>query len=93
MTNTNRISAADFFLNDIGNFADDINFNGETIYALNNKAVILKNNNTGKLHNYNRSDLVNDINFQIDMGIFDNSEVTVENAQRKFVQIRSLLPA
>ncbi|MFI3044527.1 hypothetical protein [Pseudomonas coronafaciens] len=93
MTNTNKISAADFFLNDLGNFADDINFNGETIYALNDKEVILKNNNTGRIHNYNRSDLVNDMNFQIDLGILDNSEVSLENAQRKFVQVRSLLPA
>ncbi|KTB91552.1 hypothetical protein AO073_01380 [Pseudomonas syringae ICMP 11293] len=93
MTNTNKISAAEFFLNDIGNFADDINFNGETIFAMNDKAVILKNVNTGKKINYNRSDLINDLNFQIGLGIFDDSEVTAENAQRKFVQIRSLLPA
>ncbi|RMN25937.1 hypothetical protein ALQ66_00474, partial [Pseudomonas savastanoi pv. glycinea] len=47
----------------------------------------------GKLINFSKSDLEQDITFQMEMGIFDEEEITKDNAQRKFVQVRSLLPA
>ncbi|GFZ62163.1 hypothetical protein PSE10A_46740 [Pseudomonas amygdali pv. eriobotryae] len=91
MSNKN-ITSAEFFLNQFNDYANELSFNGETLHAVTDKSLIMKKSD-GKLINFSKSDLEQDITFQMEMGIFDEEEITKENAQRKFVQIRSLLPA
>ncbi|RMV74538.1 hypothetical protein ALP05_01400 [Pseudomonas caricapapayae] len=91
MSNKNT-TAAEFYLNQFNDYANELSFNGETLHAVTDKSVILKKPN-GKLVNFNKSDLKQDITFQMEMGILNEEEITHENAQSKFVQMRSLLPA
>ena len=91
MINTNS-KIANQFLNDLGNFKNDIKpFNNISVQDVNDTLVILKNEATGKSSNYSKSDLAKSIIFKLDLGIFNEQEVTKENAQSKFSELCTLL--
>ena len=91
MINTNS-KIANQFLNDLGNFKNDIkSFNNISVQDVNDKFVILKNEETGKSSKYSKSDLAESITFKLDLGIFNEQEVTKENAQSKFSELCTLL--
>ena len=91
MINTNS-KIANQFLNDLGNFKNDIKpFNNISVQDVNDSFVILKNEATGKSSNYSKSDLAESIAFKLDLGIFNEQEVTKENAQSKFSELCTLL--
>ena len=91
MINTNS-KIANQFLNDLGNFKNDIKpFNNISVQDVNDTVVILKNEVTGKSSNYRKSDLAESIIFKLDLGIFNEQEVTKENAQSKFTELFTLL--
>lgn len=91
MINTNS-KIANQFLNDLGNFKNDIKpFNNISVQDVNDTVVILKNEATGKSSNYSKSDLAEAITFKLDFGIFNEQEVTKENAQSKFSELCTLL--
>ena len=83
---------ANQFLNDLGNFKNDIKFfNNISVQDVNDTVVILKNEVTGKSSNYSKYDLAESIAFRLDIGIFNEQAVTKENAQSKFSELCTLL--
>ena len=91
MINTNS-KIANQFLNDLGNFKNDIKpFNNISVQDVNDTVVILKNEATGKSSNYSKYDLAESIAFRLDIGIFNEQAVTKENAQSKFTELFTLL--
>lgn len=92
MSNTKK-SLAERYLNDLGNFKDDIkSFQDRTIHAVNDKAFILKNAQSGKTSNYSKSQIIDKLEFQINMGLMIDTVITAENAQSRFVEVCSILP-
>ena len=88
----NNSKIANQFLNDLGNFKNDIKpFNNISVQDVNDTVVILKNGETGKSSNYSKYDLAESIAFRLDIGIFNEQAVTKENAQSKFSELCTLL--
>jgi len=83
---------ANQFLNDLGNFKNDIKpFKDVSIKEVNDEAVILKNENTGMTSSYSKAKLEEAITFRLDFGIFNEQEMTKDNAQTKFTELFTLL--
>lgn len=90
--NKSNFSLADKYLNELGNFKDSIKpIKGKSIHSIDSNVVRVKNEYTGEIANYSKTDLNEQIAFKMYIGLTP-TEITKENAQSRAVEVLSLLP-
>ncbi len=90
--NNSNITLAEKYLNELGNFKDSVKpIRGKTIHSIDSNVVRVKNEYTGEIANYSKTDLNEKLAFQIYIGLTP-AEITRENVQSRAVEVLSLLP-